>query len=206
VITAGNGTNHIVVDFSAGAQSGNVTVAGINLCGEGPLSPPFPVTVNPIPPAPVVTANGAQLTSSANSGNQWYYAGNAISGATGKYFTATQTGYYWCTVTLNGCTSPISNKVYVLITGTEEQQADRIHISPVPNDGMFTVSLSARDAGRCTVEVMTLTGEVIWRNSFLVSLDQVALPVAIKNAAGGLYLVKVSLEDDIFIRKIVIRK
>jgi hypothetical protein len=36
------------MNFSSTATSGNLSVKGQNSCGDGPLSPNFPVTVNPI--------------------------------------------------------------------------------------------------------------------------------------------------------------
>jgi hypothetical protein len=48
-IATGALTNSITVNFDAYAQSGNITVYGDNLCGSGPLSPPFAVTVNALP-------------------------------------------------------------------------------------------------------------------------------------------------------------
>jgi hypothetical protein len=49
-IVSGLNTNSITVDFSANAVSGNITVCGINPCGNCPLSQ-LPVTVNPLPVA-----------------------------------------------------------------------------------------------------------------------------------------------------------
>lgn len=48
-IASGAGTNAITVNFSAAASSGNITVYGSNLCGNGTPSLPFPVTVYPLP-------------------------------------------------------------------------------------------------------------------------------------------------------------
>ena len=45
IVTAGAGTHEITVDFPQGATSGNITVYGTNMCGNGPPTPPFPVTV-----------------------------------------------------------------------------------------------------------------------------------------------------------------
>jgi len=72
IITGGGTTNTITVNF--GSTSGIITVFGINSCGNGTVSPNFAVTVNPIPPAPVVTNNGYTAVSSAPAGNQWYYS------------------------------------------------------------------------------------------------------------------------------------
>jgi len=46
-IASGAGTNTITVDFSANASSGDITVYGNNLCGNGAASPAFPITVTP---------------------------------------------------------------------------------------------------------------------------------------------------------------
>ncbi len=48
-ISSGAGTNSILVDFSQSAQSGNITVYGNSLCGNGPVSAPFYVTVGQLP-------------------------------------------------------------------------------------------------------------------------------------------------------------
>ncbi len=48
-ISSGAGTNSIVVDFNQTAQSGNITVYGNSLCGNGPESPPYFVTVTQLP-------------------------------------------------------------------------------------------------------------------------------------------------------------
>ena len=49
-IVTGSNTNSITVDFLNNAVSGNVTVYGVNFCGNGPSSQ-LPVTVNAMPVA-----------------------------------------------------------------------------------------------------------------------------------------------------------
>mgnify|MGYP000847460224 FL=1 len=56
-VVAGTGTNIITVDFSITAISGDITVTPQNTCGNGNTST-LAVTVNPMPVAPVITANG----------------------------------------------------------------------------------------------------------------------------------------------------
>ncbi len=48
-IASGVGTNSITVNFAGNASSGNITVNANNLCGNGAASPPFAVTVTPLP-------------------------------------------------------------------------------------------------------------------------------------------------------------
>jgi hypothetical protein len=49
-VSGGSGTNAITVDYSLGASTGNVTVCGVNLCGNGPSSS-LPITVTSYPVA-----------------------------------------------------------------------------------------------------------------------------------------------------------
>lgn len=48
-IISGANTNNIIINYSIGASSGNITVTGTNVCGIGTVSPDFPVTVNHLP-------------------------------------------------------------------------------------------------------------------------------------------------------------
>jgi hypothetical protein len=73
-------TNNVSVNFSNIASSGNLTVRGQNACGEGPVSPIFPIVVNALPIAtagPAIaaicqggttTALGASVSGSATGG------------------------------------------------------------------------------------------------------------------------------------------
>ena len=49
IITSGSGTNSITVNISPDAATGEITVYGSNICGDGARSPPFPVIIA-IPP------------------------------------------------------------------------------------------------------------------------------------------------------------
>ena len=79
-ISGGNNTNSITVDYLSGATSGNVTVMGINECGNGPVSS-LPVTVNVLP----VANAGNDFTIPYGTSTTLY----AASGGTGSF------SYHW---------------------------------------------------------------------------------------------------------------
>ncbi len=79
-IINGNNTNSITVDYSTGATSGNVTVYGINECGNGPASS-LPVTVHVLP----VANAGNDTTILYGTGTTLH----AASGGTGSF------SYHW---------------------------------------------------------------------------------------------------------------
>lgn len=51
IVNTGAGNNAITVNYAASAVSGNITVKGINTCGEGSVSVNYHVTVNSLPDA-----------------------------------------------------------------------------------------------------------------------------------------------------------
>ncbi len=205
-IASGAGTRNITVNFSTSAVSGNITVAGNNSCGSGIISPAFTVTVDMLP-APVITAVGAVLTSSAPSGNQWYFEGNAIPGATGQTYTVTNnTGYYWCVVNLNGCSSPISNKVWVVITGLPELQSTSFNIYPVPNDGRFTVAVTSPLHQSFTIMIYNQLGMIIYELDQLQVNGVFEKQIDLRPAPDGMYSVVFTSGSDKVVRKILIKR
>jgi hypothetical protein len=75
-ISAGQGTNSILVDYLPGSTSGSVAVYGTNACGNGPSSQ-LPVTVNALPVAnagnDLVISYGTSTTLTAASGGPGTY-------------------------------------------------------------------------------------------------------------------------------------
>ena len=205
-ITSGASTKSIVVTFGATAGTGVVNVKGTNTCGNGAVSADLNVTIHAIPAAPVVTANGSVLTSSATSGNQWYYAGNPIAGATSQTYTVTHnTGYYWCVVTTNGCSSPISNKVWVVVTGIGSQSlASEFVVYPNPNKGQFTISLDGVEQGTYTIEVMSNLGVAIWKSENVMISGSYKTEVDIRPAPAGVYMVLIRNNESHQVRKVMV--
>jgi hypothetical protein len=205
-IVSGGTTSTITVDFGMSAASGNVTVYGSNACGNGTVSPALAVSVFPIPATPVVTANNELLTSSASEGNQWYFEGSMIPGATSQDYEATQTGWYWTVVNLNGCNSDTSNHVYVLITGSEELQTGKINIFPVPNQGRFTVSIVSPSQEPFTVSVYNNLGSRIHEVRDIRVNGRFDQVIDLQSTASGIYTVVIRSETGRIVRKVIVNK
>ncbi|MEI7661425.1 MAG: T9SS type A sorting domain-containing protein, partial [Bacteroidota bacterium] len=206
-ITSGGTTRNIVVSFGAATGTGVITVKGNNSCGNGIISADFNVTINAIPAAPVVTIAGNVLTSSALSGNQWYYEGTAIAGATARTYTATHnTGYYWCVVTLNGCSSPISNKVWMVVTGQQELQNSNFNVYPVPNDGRFTVSITSPAGENYSIIVYNQLGAKIFESGDLFVNGTFEKQLDLRPIANGIYSVVLLNSEHKVVRKVLVNK
>ncbi len=74
--------NSVTINFSANATSGLLTVKGQNDCGYGPGSPPFAITVNPVPIVSYNLCNDAVTTKNAKP---FILKGGQPYGTTGTY-------------------------------------------------------------------------------------------------------------------------
>jgi hypothetical protein len=208
-IMSGGNTNTIVVNFGTTPGTGTFTVKGNNACGSGAVSPTFTFTINAIPAAPVVTANGAVLTSSAAPGYQWYYEGSPlpISGATNQTYTATITGWYWCVAVSNGCSSDTSNHVYVLFVGQDELTGASFNVYPVPNNGTFNVAIATPTEETFTIRVYNQLGSMVYEmNDARTTGGKFKSQITLQNLADGLYTVVFLNEQHKVIRKMVVSR
>jgi hypothetical protein len=203
-IASGAGLNSITVDFAADGTSGDINVYGNNLCGDGPVSPNLFITVNPVPPTPVVINNGDALQSSAPAGNQWYFQGTFIQGATSQDYIATQDGYYWDVVTLNGCSSDTSNHKLIIITGINVYYAPVIDLYPVPNDGKFNLTISTTSRTSFTISVYNSLGVRIYEDANVDVDGTLQKLIDLRPCSDGIYIIVFKDSSWEVVRKIVV--
>jgi PKD repeat protein len=110
------------------------------------------ITLYPAPPTPTISQliGGNTLTSSSETGNQWYYNGNPIEGATNNTYEPTQSGDYYVVVTL-GCSSAPSNTINVVITGVEEASQLKAEAYPNPFTDQLNIINRFNGLAQCTV-------------------------------------------------------
>jgi hypothetical protein len=206
LITAGNNTSSITVDFTSTAVSGDITVQGTNSCGNGTVSPNFPVTVNAIPPAPVVTNSGTTLQSNEANGNQWYFEGTLITGATAQTYVATQYGYYWDVVTLNDCSSDTSNHLLILITGIDSHSPLAINVYPNPNEGVFTLMLTTPEKENYNIRIFNNLGIQIFEMKNPEVIGTTYQTIDLSSAANGIYTLVTQSSNFYNVKKVVLNK
>ena len=209
IIVNGANTNSITVNFPPPSSSGNITVYGTDFCGNGTVSPNFAVTVKPVPPTPVITASLNTLTSSAAIGNQWYFNGTMISGATGQIYVADQSGDYTCIVTLDGCSSAISNVINIIITGTGDKNiAGTIGVYPNPNDGQFVLAIKGTAAQETTYDLFVVNnlGVKIFELNGLKVKSNFRKNIDLRPAPNGVYTIILKNNDQNVLRKIIVNR
>jgi hypothetical protein len=158
----------------------------------------------PVPPAPVISLIETTLVSNACCGNQWYHNNEAIPGATGISYTATESGKYYDIVTRFSCVSDTSNLIDVIIDGIAERDQSAFVIFPNPAREQIHVRLSMDD-GRfdsdVTLEIYDIFGRELQTTVISSPLKgggrEGAMTVDISSLPPGLYLAVVKVDQAI---------
>lgn len=136
------------------------------------------------PPKPTITADGEQtvLTSSSESGNQWYLNGVLIADANGKTLHPRQAGTFTVKVTVEGgCVSDLSDDYNLIITGNISDPDP--HIRYYPNPAAETITFDCNVSGPKTMNVFNIVGQPMdsmrWKDS--------SINVDLRSYASGLY-------------------
>jgi hypothetical protein len=194
---------------TAGTYTVTNTVAAAGGCGVATAT--ATITVNPTPARPTLTAtyNGTQttLTSSAATGNQFYFNGTAIAGATGQSYvvngSATTYGPYTVVVTNSfGCSSQPS--VATVVTTARAGIAGAsllVYPNPTPT-GLVTLELSGfRSATQ--LAVIDALGRVVRSEQLPAMAGVVTHQLNLSGMAAGVYMLRLTNADGVETRRLV---
>ncbi len=195
---------------AAGTYTVTNTVAAAG-AGSCPGTATATITVNPTPARPTLTAtyNGTQttLTSSAATGNQFYFNGSPIAGATGQSYvvngSATTYGPYTVVVTNSfGCASQPSVATVVTTTRAGIAGASvRLYPNPTPT-GQVTLELSGfRSATQ--LAVVDGLGRVVRHEALPATAGVVTYQLNLSGLASGVYLLRLTNADGVETRRLV---
>lgn len=133
-------------------------------------------------------ANSNKLTSSYDTGNQWYFNGEKIVGGTGKVIEANETGLYEVEATVDGCTSRAGREMIVL--GLENHPGKGYDFFPNPVIDKLTVELdNAHIAAKATV--YNSSGNVLGTFGFESDGKKLQGEYNFDDRPAGLYLIRI---------------
>ncbi|GAB3177055.1 WD40/YVTN/BNR-like repeat-containing protein [Telluribacter humicola] len=154
-------------------------------------SDPVTVVVNPRPAQPTITANAdMKLVSSATSGNQWYFNGTAITGATAAEYTPAQSGRYTVQTNQTGCSSAMSEAFEFVVTATDPAMTGSVIVYPNPTSDQLHVSLKDL-TGAVHIELISPDGRMVGQKQVSSTNQQSVIPLELKGLAPGAYVVRV---------------
>ncbi len=202
-ILSGQGTSLITVQWNgSGEQTISVDYQTVFGCT---MPEPFVMDIEILTPeTPVITIEGFTLSSSASEGNQWYLNGNIIEGATSQTYEVTENGEYTCVVTLNDCSSEVSNTIAVLNVGSDPSLSFSMEVYPVPNNGMFTVKLFTTGSSAYSLTIYNALGSVVFSKESVMAHSGFSQMIDLTNSPAGIYTLVMQNENNKFVRKVVI--
>lgn len=163
------------------------------------------VVVNTPLPTPTITQNGIVLTSSASTGNQWYFNGVLIFGATGQNYTPTQNGTYSVRVTAGGCSSAFSANFEVTNSGIEEFSAgNTLVIYPNPNKGEFSITFNTQSKSNYQLVIYNSIGQMIYQKAIPGVYGKYTQNINLKSFSSGIYLLNLSDETGNVVKKVLV--
>ena len=167
----------------------SVQVGNATGCVSIPSEQVF-INVVPTPNQPFIQSNGNVLASSSPMGNQWFFNGTPIVGATQQFYTATESGFYSVQVTINGCPSIISNifnHTFVSVENPDNKKGIVIYPNPAVNT-LNIEYLNNQGHNMPFVELFDATGKMINR---FADTNQ----IEINNIPQGMYLIRIKDHD-----------
>ncbi len=160
------------------------------------------VSVGVPPSIPTITQVGLVLNSSSATGNQWYFNGVLIVGATAQSYTATQDGNYSVTVTnAAGCYAS-SNSTNVNSVGFEELSfINSVSISPNPAKDVLFLNTNSKEQKSVLYVVYSVNGQLVKQGN--VTLNSGKESISITDLSKGVYEIKVSVDKNTAIFKFI---
>jgi hypothetical protein len=159
--------------------------------------------VNPVTPVisdDRLTANTLLLTSSNDTGNQWFFNGAEIEDATEKTLTIVEDGTYTVNTAVDDCVSELSEGYASIVTGIEPSTEWDVVLYPNPVAEKLTVQLRG-DAGPISLEVVDIAGRTLMDH--VCENEQEILDFG--SVPKGLYFLQLRTKDKLYQRRIVKR-
>jgi len=148
----------------------------------------------------ITSTDTGLLTSSVQTGNQWYFNDQPINGATGATYKADKSGLYEVEVTIDGC--PSKATLDYVVTGIDEVMAS---VSGYPNPAWKEVNISLTGPVQeiNAVDITSVTGQSVGQVRLQGSSSEKNGTMNVEQLLQGVYLVKIQLPAKVMVFKFV---
>lgn len=155
---------------------------------------------------PVITPNGATLSSNFIIGNQWYLEGAAIKDATGQTYTPVKSGNYTVKVTSGtGCVSVSTSLLFVVTTSNTGNDSDiGLASYPVPASKQLNVIFAVKTGGVVGVSLIGTAGKLVYSNTSIQPVGNFNSVINVSGYAPGTYLLKIVVGGKTYTRKVLV--
>jgi Subtilase family/PKD-like domain/Secretion system C-terminal sorting domain len=190
-IVSGQGSTSLIVNYPAGAASGNISVVVNDAGGCSSAASVRAITVNPLPAKPTVSWNGTQLTTASGlAGYKWYFNNVLIGGATTNTYAATAAGLYKVEVSnANACINT-SDEFNLVLTGLSDVivEGSKIQVFPNPANEKLVLKVTQQSVKKISMTILNADGKVMYADQIQNGLVEINT----QQYAAGFYLVRIN--------------
>ena len=155
-------------------------------------------------PSPTITQQGALLSSSATTNNQWYLNDSLLVDSTTQTIQPRLPGVYYTIVqdATTGCVLKSNSIVFVPTTGDANKD---IGLSMDNyNTGQFELMFYMADAANTSIEITDMAGRKVYEQQVPNFSGQFRGEISAGNLASGMYLLRIFHGKDVYKQKFVI--
>jgi hypothetical protein len=169
--------------------------------GEKHLIKIIPETV----PVPQIDVDATVLNTNAIGTIQWFLNAVALAGETSELITPAVSGEYTVSASVGGCTLVSLPVAYVVTAAEEIDHASFIDIYPNPASSTNLNITFKSIEGVVSLEIINSLGKSFYQNSLSVTSHNNSHRIDTKSTlADGLYLLKVTTKEQVWIKKFII--
>jgi hypothetical protein len=161
-----------------------------------------------LPETPVITQNSDILNSSVSTGNQWYFNGSKIEGATQSSVVITKSGSYSVTVTNSaGCSIASTNYAAIKTDVPVIQTVDfSCKVYPNPNNGLFTVEIESSQSNPLALELFSADGKLVAKQKLKFASGSQTIQFGKVSLVNGVYTLRIKFGNRIVNRKLIVKQ
>ncbi|MBK6544720.1 MAG: VCBS repeat-containing protein [Saprospiraceae bacterium] len=154
--------------------------------------------ISPKPLTPVISFNGIKLHSDSANGNQWHDQNGPVIGANQQEFVPIANGIYYVVISSNGCSSDTSNRIQVILSDIDNQDASQIiKVYPNPVDDILILEASGNPF-KIPFQIINGMGQVIYEG---VLKSRIQIPTSLYTS--GVYFIKFQTGNLLIIKKLI---
>ena len=203
-VVIGNGDNGGLPNFLHNIDISN----GCYYVGESVPVAFLPLTA-PITATTTVGASSITLTPGGGIsdiiGDNFYFTYLWSNGATTQNLTNVPLGTYTVTVS-DPCTAPKTASATILVSSTVDPASiQSFVISPNPTSGILTLNLELATAAEVRIEVLNTLGQTL-QSLNVGKLSNLSQNVDLGNMAQGSYFLRVTVDGETAIRRVVVQR
>lgn len=193
-----NGTNIENESFYLAASSG-VKEVDFEISNEFgcTLKGKYEMLAKDKPLSATISIDGTEINSDKNGIHRWYRNNEIIVDEKTSKLTVSDDGIYTCTYLLNGCWSEESNRINYSTSSIEDFTRLGINIYPNPADNILQLST---DIIIDKFELVDILGNRIISTSNVFSTEY-----DISELNAGIYFVKITVNDKLLTKKIIVK-